>query len=122
MDELDVLIFCEMSFKYFEYPGANRRPSAKEIGRKVGLDERTVRLRTRKMELEGFIQYYQTIPNLRLFHQPVACLCNFHAPTLPAKQAAIEEVRKEESIIDIADFIGLDFGVTISASNEKTAR
>ncbi len=56
MDTTDVLIFCEMSFKYFDYPGVNRRPSAKKIGNKLGVDERTVRLRTRKMEREGFIQ------------------------------------------------------------------
>jgi len=36
MDSTDVLIFCEMSFKYFDYSGRNRRPSSKGIGKKLG--------------------------------------------------------------------------------------
>jgi hypothetical protein len=42
---LDVLILWEMSFKYFDYGGKQRRPIPKEIGSKLGVDERTVRLR-----------------------------------------------------------------------------
>ncbi len=119
MDTTDVLIFCEMSFKYFDYAGKNRRPSPGEIGRKLGLDERTVRLRTKKMEREGFIQYYQTIPNLRLFDRPLAYLCNFHAADLRAKKHALDLLQEAKSIIDIADFLGESFGVTISAASNQ---
>ncbi len=122
MDTTDVLIFCEMSFKYFDYPGIDRRPSAKKIGDKIGVDERTVRLRTRKMEREGFIQYYQAIPNLQLFGRPITCLCNFIAADLMGKLDAIEKIRREEAVVDIADFLGETFGVTISASSEIDAR
>lgn len=121
MDTLDVLIFCEMSFKYFDYSGRQRRASPKEIGAKFGVDERTVRLRTRRMEREGFIQYYQLFPNLRLFNQPVASLCNFKAPQLAMKPRILESLRNEENIIDIADFLGESLGITISTSSETEA-
>ena len=119
MDTLDVLIFCEMSFKYFDYSGRQRRASPKEIGAKLGIDERTVRLRTTRMEKDGFIQYYQLIPNLRLLNQPLATLCNLEAPQLSTKQIVLESLRSEENVIDIADFLGERLGVTISTSSEN---
>lgn len=121
MDSLDVLIFCEMSFKYFDYPGHQRRPSPTAIGQKLGVDERTVRLRTKKMQKDGFIQYYQTIPNLQLFDQPLTFLCNYQSPSLPDKPRILDSVRNADNIVDIADFFGESFGVTISASNETQA-
>ena len=122
LDTLDVLIFCEMSFKYFDYSGKHRRASPKEIGAKLGVDERTVRLRTSKMEKDGFIEYYQTIPNLQLFDQPIASLCNFQSPSLRVKPKILESLRRADNIIDIADFLGNSFGVTVSASSEAQAR
>ncbi len=122
MDSTDVLIFCEMSFKYFDYSGRNRRPSSKGIGEKLGLDERTVRLRIRKMEREGFIQYYQSVPNLRLLGQPLAYLCNFQATDVAAKQRAIGMFCEAEDIIDIADYLGESLGVTVSAASEEDAQ
>jgi DNA-binding Lrp family transcriptional regulator len=121
LDTIDVLIFCEMSFKYFDYAGKNRRPSPTQIGEKLGIDEKTVRLRTRRMERDGFIQYYQAVPNLSLFNRPLACLCNFQATDIMAKQRALERLRSAEDIIDIADYLGENFGVTISASTQNDA-
>lgn len=117
-----MLIFCEMSFKYFDYPGKNRRPSPKRIGSKLGLDERTVRSRTRKMEREGFIQYYQTMPNLFLFDRPVTSLCNFDASNISTKLQALQKARDASDVIDIADFLGETFGLTISGSSEKDVK
>lgn len=110
-----------MSFKYFDYPGQQRRPSPKAIGAKLGIDERTVRLRTKKMERDGFIQYYQTIPNLRLFDKPLASLCNFQSPSLVTKPRILEALRTVDNIVDIADFFGESFGVTISSSSQTLA-
>ncbi len=45
----------------------DRNVSPSEIGRKVGIDEKTVRVRVKKMEGDGFIKYYQVAPNLSLF-------------------------------------------------------
>ena len=110
-----------MSFKYFDYPGKNRRPSPKEIGAKLHLDERTVRLRTGKMEKEGFIQYYQTVPNLWLLGNPLASLYNFQATSITAKRDALQKARDEDDVIDIANFLGVGFGLTISARTEQQA-
>ena len=110
-----------MSFKYFDYPGKNRRPSPKEIGAKLHLDERTVRLRTAKMEKEGFIQYYQTVPNMWLLGNPLASLYNFQATSITAKRDALQKARDEDDVIDIADFLGVGFGLTISAPTEQQA-
>lgn len=114
-------IFCEMGFKYFSYRGKNRRPSPKEIARKLGLDEKTVRSRTKKMEREGFIQYYQAIPNPFLFGLPFAYLCYFQEPDLLAKQRALQKLRETDGLIDIGEFIGERFGVTVAASSEVDA-
>jgi DNA-binding Lrp family transcriptional regulator len=111
-----------MSFKYFDYSGQRRRASPKEIGAKLGVDERTVRLRTRRMEKDGFIQYYQTIPNLQLFDQPIASLCNFQSPSVRVKPKILESLRRADNVIDIADFLGDSFGVTVSASSDAQAR
>ncbi len=121
LDTLDVLIFCEMSFKYFDYAGKDRRTSPKEIGAKLGVDERTVRLRVDKLEKEGFIQYYQIVPNLRLLDRPLASLCNLQTSSLSDKKKAIESLRHADDIIDIADFLGENFGITISSSTEEEA-
>src|SRR5215470_6742735 len=110
-----------MSFKYFDYAGKDRRASPKEIGAKLGVDERTVRLRLNKMEKEGFIQYYQIIPNLGILGRPLASLCNFQSPNLTCKFQALEILKHTDDVIDIADFLGESFGVTISSATEDEA-
>src|SRR5947208_15744080 len=69
MDAKDVRIFCEMAFKGLDYDSlTDRRVSPLAIGRKLGLDEKTVRVRVNKMEEDGFIKYYQAMPSLVLFN------------------------------------------------------
>jgi DNA-binding Lrp family transcriptional regulator len=68
LDAKDVRIFCEMAFGTTSFSAIqDRRVSPSEIGRKVSLDEKTVRVRVKKMEDDGFIKYYQVMPNLNLF-------------------------------------------------------
>ena len=68
MDAKDVRIFCEIAFKGLDYDSfTDRRVSPLAIGRKLGLDEKTVRVRVKKMEDDGFIKYYQAMPSLALF-------------------------------------------------------
>ena len=58
MDVLDDKIVCEMAFKDLRYDSFSERhisPSA--IGRKLGLDEKRVRVRIRGIEKKGFIKY-----------------------------------------------------------------
>lgn len=121
MDRNDVLIFCEMGFKYLDYPGKIRRPSPKAIGKKLGLAERTVRLRIRRMEREGFIRYYEAIPNLSLFGLPLACFYSFHLEDIRKKQYALQQLQKADKVIEITDMIGGNFGATVAASSEEDA-
>ncbi len=122
MDAKDVRIFCEMGFKYYNYTGKSRRPSPKEIGKKLGLDEKTVRSRTRRMEREGFIQYYQAIPNPSLFHLPLLCTVGFRTPGLLAKHEALVKLREAPGIVDIQDFLGETIGVSLAASSDQDSQ
>lgn len=63
MDAKDVWIFCEIAFKGIDYDSfTDRRVSPSAIGRKLGLDEKTVRSRVKKMENDGFIKYIRLCP------------------------------------------------------------
>ncbi|MEE9586212.1 MAG: AsnC family transcriptional regulator [Nitrososphaerales archaeon] len=108
-----------MGYKYLDYPGKSRRPSSKAIGKKLGLAERTVRLRIKRMEREGFIQYYAAIPNLSLFGLPIACLFSFQVDDIRKKQHALQQLKKTDHVIEIADMIGGNFGATIAVSSEQ---
>ncbi len=121
MDAIDVKIFCEMGFKYYGYTGKNRRPSPKEIGTKLGLDEKTVWSRVRKMEKEGFIKSYRAIPNPCLFGLPLLCTYGFRASDLLSKQRAVQNLREASGILDVGDFLGETIGVTLVASSEEDA-
>jgi DNA-binding Lrp family transcriptional regulator len=110
-----------MGYKYYAYTGKSRRPNPKEIGRKLGVDEKTVRLRTRKMENEGFIQYYQAIPNPCLFGRPLLFTYGFKAPSVLGKQKALGLLKNSDGIIEIAEFLGEMCGPSIVASSEEEA-
>ncbi len=62
------------------------------------------------------------LPNLRLLGQPLAYLCNFQAADVTAKQRAIGMFCEADGIIDIADYLGESFGVTVSAASEEDAQ
>src|SRR5882672_5505217 len=65
VDATDVQVFCELAFKEMGFIAQGERqlgPAA--ISRKLGLDEKTVRLRIQRMEETGFIKYYQATPEL----------------------------------------------------------
>ncbi len=119
MDATDVLIFCEMGFKYTDYSASTeRRISPSEIGRKLHLDEKTVRLRVKRMEDEGFIKYYQVIPNLGLFGLGYTVVYGFEANDVPSKQEAIEALQRQPRVVEILDLLGPGFSVTLAGSSD----
>lgn len=120
MDEKDVRIFCEMGFKYLDHTSfVERHVSPTEIGRKLGLDEKTVRLRVKKMEDEGFIKYYQTIPNLALFGKKWMGIYTFEAPDIPSKQGAIRFLQSSPWVLDITDWMGPIFATTLAGPSPE---
>jgi DNA-binding Lrp family transcriptional regulator len=122
MDAMDVRIFCEMAFKYADYDGfSDRRISPKEIGAKLGLDEKTVRLRVKKLEEDEFIKYYQALPNLALFGYNELCSLILEAPDITAKQAALQHFLRVPSVVEVDDFQGPMFSVGLGAASPEEA-
>ncbi len=123
MDANDVLIFCEMAFKYADFNAPiERHISPSEIGKKLGLDEKTVRLRVKKMEEEGFVKYYQMIPNLALFNLQ-STMYGFQASDISAKHQAVELLQATPGVVEIIDTVGEGFSATLAApSREEVQR
>ncbi len=123
MDAIDVRIFCEMAFKYADYDGfSDRRISPKEIGTKLGLDEKTVRLRVKKLEEDEFIKYYQALPNLTLFGYNELCSLILEAPDVASKRAALEHFLRAPSVVEVDDFQGPMFSVGVGAVSPEEAK
>ncbi len=120
MDAKDVRIFCEMAFKYLDYSAFKRRHvSPSEIGRKLGLDEKTVRLRVRKMEEEGFVKYYQAIPNLSLFGLRSMGFYSFEAADIASKYDALSYLRAAPGIVETFDMLGPGFLATLAGTSSE---
>ncbi len=113
-------IFCEMAFKYTGYRTfAERRISPTEIGKNLGLDEKTVRLRVKKMEDEGFIKYYQALPNLSLLGIRSISLYSFEAADIPSKHEAIEYLRNSPWIMEMVDTLGPIFTAVMAGFSSE---
>ena len=113
MDSKDIRIFCEMAFADFSQLSP-RSISPSNIGRKLGLDAKTVRIRIKKMEESGFIKYYQTHPNLKLFGKNFQSLYRFEAMNVPTKYEAIRLVGgKMEEIVEVYDYLGPSLTITL---------
>ena len=107
MDSIDARIFCEMAFQELSYRTfADRHVSPAEIGKKLGLDEKTVRVRVRKMEDTGFVKYYQTVPNFALFGFRSISTHRFEAPNLSTKFAVVENAHGVPGLIEALDYLG----------------
>jgi len=120
MDANDVRIFCEMAFKGIEYETfTDRRVSPLSIARKLGLDEKTVRVRVSKMELEGFIKYYQAIPSLALLDLAIIYSYRFETVNIATKHRVIEDIRKIPFIVEAIDYLGQHISVTIAGTSPE---
>ncbi len=118
-----MLIFCEMAFKYLDYNAySHRHISPTEIGRNLGISERTVRSRVRKMEGEGFIKYYQAVPNVNLFGIKGYAMYAFQALDIPAKHQALEYFRRADWVAQIIDPLGPEFWVTFASPSDGEAQ
>jgi len=107
LDSTDVRIFCEMAFAdpgYEEFE--ERHPSAADLGRKLGMDKKTVRVRVNRMEESGFIKYYQATPNLGLFGMRIASLFRFEALNLSTKKAIVSHLHAVPGLVESSDYLG----------------
>ena len=123
MDSTDVRIFCEMAFMdptYEEFE--ERHPSAAELGKKLGLDKKTVRVRVNRMEESGFIKYYQATPNLALFGIRVISLFRFEALNLSTKNAIVNHLHEVPRLVESSDYLGPFLTGSIAGSTREEAR
>ncbi len=123
MDAMDVKIFCEMASRDLNYSSfTERQVSPSAIGRKLGLDEKTVRVRIRTMENGGFIKYYQGLPNLSLFGLKSLCSYRLTALNVSTKRKLLDEVQQKNGIVEASDYLGSTISVAIAASSEEEAQ
>lgn len=120
MDAKDVRIFCEIAFKGLDYDSfTDRRVSPLAIGRKLSLDEKTVRVRVKKMEDDGFIKYYQAMPSLALFQLKNMNTYRFEALNIATKHRVIEYVQELPFIVEAIDYLGQVVSVSISGTSSE---
>ncbi len=123
MDGKDVRIFCELAFKQGGVGGASdSNLGPKEIGRRLGLDEKTVRSRVRKMEDSGFIKYYQATPNLALLGLKGIGHYRFEAMNLTTKRGVLTYLRNFPRVVEAFDFLGPWVSVSIAGSDPAEIR
>jgi DNA-binding Lrp family transcriptional regulator len=120
LDAKDVRIFCEIAFKGIDYDSfTDRRVSPLAIGRKLGLDEKTVRVRVKKMEDDGFIKYYQAMPSLALFQLKNMNTYRFEALNIATKHRVIQYVQELPFIVEAIDYLGQVVSVSISGTSSE---
>ena len=120
MDAKDVRIFCEIAFKGLDYDSfTDRRVSPLAIGRKLGLDEKTVRVRVKKMEDDGFIKDYQAMPSLALFQLKNTNTYRFEALNIATKRRVIEYIQELPFIVEAIDYLGQVVSVSISGTSSE---
>jgi DNA-binding Lrp family transcriptional regulator len=118
LDAIDVRIFCEMAFGATSFTGVQHRSiSPSEIGKKVGIDEKTVRLRVKKLEEEGFIKYYQATPNPGLFGLGWVGFYRLTAFNLQTKYRLIERIQQVPLLLELIDYFGNATAVAIAGKD-----
>ena len=121
MDAKDVRIFCEIALRDLSYNATTQRHvSPTEIGRKVGLDEKTVRARIGKMEEAGFIKYYQAMPSLALLGMGFLSLFRFEAANIVTKHKVIQLVQQTPHLVEVVDYLGPTVSIDIAGESAES--
>jgi DNA-binding Lrp family transcriptional regulator len=89
------------------------------IGKKLGLDEKTVRTRIKKMEDNGFIKYYQAMPSLALFQLKNVNTYRFEALNIATKHRIIEYVQELPFIVESIDYLGQTVTLSITGTSSE---
>ena len=118
MDAKDVRIFCEMAFGTTSFSTVrDRQVSPSAIGRAVGLDEKTVRIRIKRMEEDGFIKHYQVLPSLSLLGLNTTTLYRFEALNLATKRRVVEYTHEIPRVLETLDYLGPTVSVSFAGSS-----
>lgn len=123
MDEIDVRIVRDFTLRGERFSSLpDQRPSPSQVGRRLDLDEKTVRSRIRRMEREGFIKYYQAAPALSLFGLESTGTYRFEAVNLATKRALVETVHGLDLVVEAADFLGPFVTVEFAGGSDAETR
>ena len=116
MDANDVRIFCALAISGPPDPIAtNPPPGIGRVARSLGLDEKTVRVRLRRLEEARFIKYYQAAPDLTLLGMRAELTCRFDAVNIATKMEALSYAPGVPGMVEALDFLGSSFFVTVAA-------
>jgi DNA-binding Lrp family transcriptional regulator len=118
MDAKDVRIFCEMAFGTMSFSTVrDRQVSPSAIGKTVGLDEKTVRVRIKKMEEDGFIKHYQVAPSLSLLGLNSVGSYRFEALNLATKRRVVEYTDEIPHVLETLDYLGPFVSISFAGSS-----
>src|SRR2546428_1149253 len=109
---------ADPSYEEFE----ERQPSEADLGKKLGLDKKTVSVRVKRMGESGFIKYYQAMPNLALFGMRVISLFRFEALNLSTKNAIVSHLHEVPGLVESSDYLGPFLTGSIAGSTREEAR
>jgi DNA-binding Lrp family transcriptional regulator len=113
MDAQDIRIFCVLAISGPpETLLPTRPPGLRRIAHGLGLDEKTVRVRLRRLEDDGFIKYYQAAPNLALLGMSAEVTWRFEAVNVATKLEALRYAQAQAGMVEALDFLGGSFVVT----------
>ncbi len=112
------MAFTDSGYEEFE----KRHPSAADLGKKLGLDKKTVRTRVNRMEESGFIKYYQAMPNLGLFGMRVVSLFRFEALNLSTKNAIVNRLHEVPRLVEASDYLGPFLTGSIAGATREETR
>lgn len=123
MDAKDVRILCELAFREMGSRAFTPRPlSPAGIAKKLGLDEKTVRLRVKKMEQGGFIKYYQVTPELALFGLKCTALYRFEAMNIATKYAVVQYIQGVPGVVQAFDYLGPTLSISVAGAATTRVR
>jgi DNA-binding Lrp family transcriptional regulator len=122
MDAHDVRIFCALAVAGPpEATPPSNPPGLRRIARGLGLDEKTVRVRLRRLEEEGFIKYYQAAPDLALLGISSEVTCRFDAVNVATKIESLRFAQTQDGMVEGLDFLGSSFVITTAGTTAEEA-
>lgn len=89
------------------------------IAKTLGVDGKTVKLRIRRMEKQGFIKYYQVYPNYRLLGVEGLAGYLLEVSGIKEKYEAIEKISLLDRVVQIYNFVGNTFCVDFAYSDAR---
>ncbi len=93
--------------------------SSATIARQLGIDEATVRARTRRWEESGFLTGFAVIPSVSLLGQG-SCLLRLEVSRLSEKSAIARKLRLVDGVYRIRDFVGDALTVSVFYDDAET--